>query len=272
MFQGIIEFKNTFLADPDWCNIPWSAASGNKAPFDELVDILLVLPELSGQRQGLGMTADPQEFLSRAVSSIREGERMESVLETWYESFKETVPGPLYHPELSKIDTIVDNAELGKLFPVAFYFPAFAVGQNLVYYWVAMMSVHAHLCFTYRMIAEFLTMLDTIGRSNLPCTCSSPDETLACLHHFSMEALPPLGPREQWPRTLAYNICQSVEHFMLRKMRGFGSASIMPALALVKGFWKHAPGDWSREIAWVDDMLGRIRSSGSNIARALENN
>ena len=269
MFQGVIAFKNTFLADPEWCNIPWSTKASDKAPFDKLVDILLVIPNLSAQRQALQRMADPQAFLYNALATISDGQKIESLLEEWFNDFKASVDGPLYHPELSTIKSKADSHELGKLFPVAFHFPTFLVGQNLVYYWVALMNVHAHFCFTYETIARFLSTLEAMDRDHLPCICQDVTRSPICLQHFNMGLLPALDYREEWPRTVAYNICQSVEHFLLRKTRGFGHVSALPALALVKGFWKHTPGDWSREMAWVDDMLDRIRASGSGIAGVL---
>jgi len=269
MFQGMVRLRKTFLSQPEWREIPWSTAQDGKAPFDRLVDILLDIPDLSAQRQALESTTDPHQILSGALESIRDGQRMESTVEEWFNHFKDTIPGSLYHPELSNVDSVVDDSDSGKLFPVAFHFPAFIVGQSLVFYWVAVLSVHAHLCFTYEILARLSAMLDSLGRESLSCSCDGTEKPRHCLRHFTMELLPSLGPREQWPRGAAYNICRSVEYFLLDKTRGFGPAGVLPALTMVKGFWKHAAGDWSREIAWVNDMLSRIRESGNGIADAL---
>jgi hypothetical protein len=218
------------------------------------------------------MTA-PQEILSHAVRSIHDGIRLESDLGQWFASLKTTAPGPLYSPKLSTLDSIVDNAELGKLFPVSFHFSSFLAGQNMVYFWVALMSVHAHLHFTYRTLAQLLTILNSMDRDSLPCVCDGTQDedemTTQCLRHFTMESLPALGHREDWARTTAYNICQSVEYFLPDGTRGVTTVGVLPALVLVKGFWGYAPGDWSRQIAWVDDMLHRIRASGNGIAGTL---
>lgn len=281
MFHGIVQSRKTFLAQPEWRHVPWSAIPDSKAPFDLLVDILLDIPDLSAQRQALGSQRDPQELLYNASVSIREGQRIELAVHEWFDRFRSTVPGPLYHPELSKMDSFVNSSDSGKLFPVAFRFPAFVVGQNLIYYWVALMSVYAHLCLTYAILVDLLTILESMGRSNLTCTCNDDTGTGAgagtedqaaaalCLQHFTMKLLPALDHRQRWPRVIAYNICQSVEYFMQDELRGFGPASILPPLVLVRGFWTHAPGDWSREMAWVDNMLGYIHVSGSSIARVL---
>ncbi|KAK0733039.1 hypothetical protein B0T26DRAFT_3941 [Lasiosphaeria miniovina] len=268
MFQGLVQSEKTFLALPEWRDIPWSAAPGSKAPFDTLLDILLDIPELSAQREGLQHVRNPRLFLATAVGTIRQGYMIEGALDEWFIRFKATVPGALYHPELSKIDSLVDNPDSGKLFPVAFRFPAFVIGQNVLYSWVAKLTLHAHLCFTYAILERSLGILDALGRSNFSCTCDAGAEPL-CLRHFAMDLLPPLGRRSQWPRETAYNICQSVEYFMGNPVRALSPASVLPALAVVKGFWKHAPGDWSREISWIDSRLEIIRASDTEIAVAF---
>ncbi|KAK3375657.1 hypothetical protein B0T24DRAFT_676581 [Lasiosphaeria ovina] len=268
MFQGIVQSKKTFLALPEWRDIPWSAAPGSKTPFDTLLDILLDIPELSAQRERLQHIRNPHLFLATAVGTIRQGYMIENALDEWFVRFKATVPGALYHPELSKIDSLADNPDSGKLFPVAFRFPSFVIGQNVLYSWVAKLTLHAHLCFTYEILERSLGILDALGRSNFSCTCDAGAEPL-CLRHFTMHLLPPLGHRSQWPRETAYNICQSVEYFMENPVRALSPASVLPALAVVKGFWKHAPGNWSREILWTDSRLEIIRTSDTEIAVAF---
>lgn len=265
--------RKSFLAEPEWRELPWSSATGSdsKAPFDHLVDILLDMPGLSRGRKTVEMMIDPQQILTNSRANIVDGQRLESKLDDWLEGYKSTVPGALYHPELSKIDSSVDSPEMGKLFPVAFRFPANIVGQSMIYYWVGLMSVQAHFCFTYTTISQLLSTLDSMGREKLPCTCDCglDDQDLCCLQHFTMEMLPPLGHREDWPRTTAHHICQSAEYFLQDGLRGFVPARVLPALALVKGFLKYARGDWTREIGWIDEMFGRISASGNAVAGAI---
>lgn len=272
VIQGIKQRKKTFLAEPEWRDIPWSLKSDGKLPFDRLVDILLVdVPNSFAQCQALRDMVDPRQVLSKGIENICEDQRIEGCLDEWFDSFKTTVPGELYHMELSKIDTVVDNPEVGKLFPVAFHFPAFIVGQNLVYYWAALASVQAHQYFTHAILSQLVTMLESSGRGSFSCTCDNTTEGPAhCLQHFTVELLPSLNHRTEWPYVSAYKICQSVEYFLQDKMRGFAPASMLPSLAMVKGLWKRAPGCWDREIAWVDDMLARIRASGYGIAVTVD--
>ncbi|KAK3311053.1 uncharacterized protein B0T15DRAFT_520268 [Chaetomium strumarium] len=274
VFQNIIWNSTNFLTQPDWRDVPWDPRPESKAPFDLLLDILLGLQDLSLRRQALERRLKAKEDLRRTLldglECVREGQRTEAVLEAWYDRFKALAPGALYHPELSQMDSVVDSPETGKLFPVVFRFPNFLVGQTMMYYWIALMSVQAHWCFTYATLAQLSRELDSVGRGNLVCTCAGVLEpVVTCLRHFAMRLLPPLGHREEWPTGPAYHVCQSIEYFLLRHVRPIGPASAIPGLLLVKGYWLFAPGDMSREITWVNEMLCRVRAGGGSIAGPL---
>ncbi|KAK4235351.1 hypothetical protein C8A03DRAFT_17900 [Achaetomium macrosporum] len=274
VFQNIIWCSTNFLAQPDWRDLPWGLHPESKTPFDFLLDILLDLPDLSVRRRALERRLEAKEdfrsSLLDGLECVREGQRMEAVLEAWYDRFKAVAPGALYHPELSQMDSVLDSPEMGKVFPVIFRFPNFIVGQNMLYYWIALMSVQAHWCFTYATLAQLSQTLDSVGRGNLVCTCAGVvGEAVTCLRHFAMHLLPPLGHREAWPTGAAYHVCQSIEYFMLRHARAFGPASVIPGLLLVKVYWMFAPGDMSREITWVNEMLCRVRAGGGSIAGPL---
>jgi len=136
------------------------------------------------------------------------------------------------------------------------------------------MSVQAHWCFTYASLVRLEGVLDSIGRGNLPCTCTTAvsegqEGKVRCLRHFTVGLLPPLGHREDWPTTAAYHICQSMEYFILCHAKAFGPASVIPGLLLVRAYWMYAPGDMGRETTWVNEMLCRVRVGGGSIAGPL---
>lgn len=238
------------------------------------MDILLDLPDLSARRQALERRleakADFREALLDGLECIRHGQRIEAVLEAWYGRLKSLAPGALYHAELSQINSVLDSSETGKIFPVVFRFPSFIVGQNMLYYWIALMSVQAHWCFTYATLAKLSETLDSAGRGNFVCVCTDvAEEAVTCLRHFKVDLLPPLAHRKEWPTGAAYHICQSFEYFILRHAQTFGPASLIPGLLLVKAYWMFAPGDMRREITWVNEMLCRVRVGGGSIAGPL---
>ncbi|KAK0719102.1 hypothetical protein B0H67DRAFT_147634 [Lasiosphaeris hirsuta] len=275
VFQNIIRSSSNFLAQSRWRELPWAPHPKSKTPFDFLIDILLDVPDLSVRRQALERSLEARGDLRRALldglECVGEGRRIEAVLEAWHDRFRAVAPGALYHPELSQMASALDSSEAGKVFPVIFRFPSFIVGQNMLYYWITLMSVQAHLCFTYASLAQLSDTLDSVGRDNLVCTCTCAGvaEPATCLRHFAVELLPPLGHREEWPTGPAYHICQSIEYFMLHHARAFGPASVIPGLLLVKAYWMFAPADMSREMTWVNEMLCRVRTGGGSIAGPL---
>ncbi|KAK6065777.1 hypothetical protein SCUP234_12397 [Seiridium cupressi] len=214
------------------------------------------------ERRHIGKMTDPQLILQYSLDTVCQSLQTEERLADWFGSFEDTVPGPLYYPELSIRQCSSDERALGMLFPIAFRFPAPSVAQNLIFYWTALLSIHAHLISIYDMLSGLMDTLDMI-RADLPCTCDS-----GCLRHFEMGSLPPLGHRRDWPRTIAYDICQSMEYCLQDNGRGFGLVSVLPVLSVVKAHWTYWPGDWTREIAWVDEVLLELGQK-SAIARFL---
>lgn len=271
MFQSFGRRSTTFLTEPAWRELPWSSP---KSHFDELLDILLEVPVLFAHSDALAKITSPPLKLRGSLLSIRKAQQMESQLSDWLVNLKASTSGALYHPELSKLGSVTEDPELGKVFPVAFHFSAFAVAQNVLYYWLGLIVVHAQLCFAYEKLDCFMATLAPI-RGALPCTCFDTDATETdgcptnCLQHFEMRLLPPLGHRLDWPKTTAYNISQSIEYFVQDGLPSFRSAAALPALAVVKAYWESLPGDWSREVAWTNDMFSRIRESGYEIAKVF---
>ncbi|KAK9420262.1 hypothetical protein SUNI508_06531 [Seiridium unicorne] len=259
MYQSFIQRSTAMLSKPEWCNVPFDRP---KDHFDQLLDILLDIPSHFSERRHIGEMTDPQLILQYSLDTVRQSLRTEERLADWFGSFEDTVPGPLYYPELSIRQCSNDERALGMLFPIAFRFPAPSVAQNLIFYWTALLSIHAHLISIYDMLSGLMDTLDMI-RADLPCTCDS-----GCLRHFEMGSLPPLGRRRDWPRTIAYYICQSMEYCLQDNGRGFGPVSVLPVLSVVKAHWTYWPGDWTREIAWVDEVLLELGQK-STIARFL---
>jgi hypothetical protein len=209
-------------------------------------------------------------MLLKTIENLRESERMGKCLADWFTKFEATAAGSLYYPKLSNMNSAGDSPELGKVFPVAFYFPAFSVAQTLIFYWTALIVVHGHMCFVYERLAHLVELLVT-AKEGMQFMSGYPDSNdsaaaMMCLHHSATDLLSSLGSSTEWPRAPARNICQSVEYFLQEKMSGEGPLSILPALLIVKAYWKFTPGDWSHEMLWVDDMVSKIQDKGNEIA------
>lgn len=262
--------STNFLTEPDWRELPWASCPTSKSPHDELVDIFLEIPLLSAQSDAAEVATNTHEKLFKTIENVRESQRMGTCLADWFSKFEATSAGSLYYPKLSKMNSPADNPELGKAFPVAFYFPAFSVAQTLVFYWAALIVVHGHMCFVYEKLAHLVELL-VRAKEDRQFTSGYPDSNdseaaMTCLHHAATDLLSSLGSSIEWPCAPARNICQSVEYFLQEKMRGEGPLSILPAILIVKAYWKFTPVDWSHEILWVDDMISKIQGKGNEIA------
>ncbi|ETS73394.1 hypothetical protein PFICI_14999 [Pestalotiopsis fici W106-1] len=267
VFQGLVRRSASFLIEPSWIQNPWGS---EKSHFDLLLDIVLELPVLFVQSDAIAKIACPQERLKKFLETIHKGQRMESLLTTWLARFEPSVNGPLYYPELK----FTENASGGyRLSSIVFQFPAFFVAQNVVYYWLGLLIVHAHLCFMYNGLERLMDALASV-MDTYACTCDSTSENepggpAACVRHFNLKMLPPLAHRRNWGKTTAYNICQSIDYFLQEDLRDFGTTTVIPALAIVKTYWGLWPGDWTREISWAQHMLKDIMARGSGIAGHL---
>jgi hypothetical protein len=267
---SLLQHENSFLAQRDWRDLPWTAGDDKKAQFDGLLDIFFDMSKLAIQREELKRTVNPRHVLSKAFATLSKGQDTALALNQWFDEFRRTVPGGLYYAKLSSSNNSANDTSTGRLFPVAFHFPASIVAQNLVYYWAAQIFVQSHLCLIHNMVSRSIDALELMDRSRLPCLCDSTGGRLLCLQHFTADLLPGFESRDDWPHTPACNICQSVEYFLSDPAPGPGPITIMPALIFAKGMWKHAPpGSKAREIAWIDDILRGIARSGSGIAIAL---
>jgi hypothetical protein len=262
--------STNFLTEPDWRELPWASCPTSKSPHDELVDILLEIPLLYSQSDAAEVATNTHEKLSKTIENVRESQHMGQCLADWFKKFEATSAGSLYYPEYSNISSAADSPELGKVFPVAFYFPAFSVAQTLVFYWSALIVVHGHMCFVYERLAHLVELLVS-AKEDRQFTSGYPDSNdseaaMTCLHHAATDLLSSLGSSIESPLSPARNICQSVEYFLQEKMRGEGTISILPALLIVKAYWRFTPGDWSHEKLWVDDMISNIQGMGNEIA------
>ena len=241
---------------------------------DQVVDMLLALPDLLSQANAIQAASSPAIKLCLSLRLVRMSLCIEADLGAWYARFADTVTGPLCWAVLSTSDNAANASELGKLFPVSFQFPAFVVAQPLLLYWLGLFVVHNQLCFAYQILAGLVEAED---QSVMECLCEKKDNDddvhsviSMCPRHFKLQMLPPLGHRIEGSRSLGSKICQSTEYFLQDKMRSMGASLMMMVLIVVRAYWKDEPHDMSRHIMWISDVLAKIRTKGNEIAGFIE--
>jgi len=271
VFRGLQQRRPSFLAEPVWLESPWAFLA--RDPHDHLIDILLKAPSIYADADAAENAVSPPRALAALVRGIHQCWQVNEELDAWFGTLESSVSGALYWPELATMKTPADAGRHGMLFPVAFCFPSFLIAHTLVLYWTASVILHQHLCVLYRRV-------EALAGETEACTCEEhvrgdglDAETVgltACLRHFKPHQLPRLGARRDWARTVARDLCQSVEYFLKDSMRCLGPASILPSLMTVGWLWEHEAGDWDREVAWVRHMLVTVQRKGNEIAGCTE--
>jgi hypothetical protein len=265
VYQSIVQRSSSILADHDWRHMPWPS---RKAPFDEVVDFILEAPKFMAQSDSINMLTSPQSILAASLKTISATQDFNTRLMKWYAGFSASHPGGLYHARLSTRESCSDNPELGKVFPVAYHFPSLPIAQTMLYFWMCQVIAHAHLCSQYAKLERLMKTLEPIA-ADIPCLCSGVTDAYrpgVCLRHFEVRSLVPLGHFAEWPSSVAYNICQSIDYCLQHSNKVYGPATSLPALALVREHWKRSDGEWAREISWVNDTIRLIASKDYRIS------
>jgi hypothetical protein len=175
-------------------------------------------------------------------------------LRALYENFEKCASGLLYWPEFSTLESRLDDAQLGKVFPISFHFPVFVVAQLVATYWATMMAVHHLLMWTYHNLSRFESSTtkttDSVSTSNANGRHSAVSSAVRAREHSKI-----------W-KIMVWNICQSVEYFSKDSMGFSGQILMFTHLSGCKGCLESVPDseDWSREIAWITDHIEKVQN------------
>ncbi|KAH7144321.1 hypothetical protein B0J13DRAFT_42182 [Dactylonectria estremocensis] len=267
IFHGLGQRQATFLAQPEWIEKPWETTP--KDHHDLLMDLFLQLPSILSKIDALDNDDRPQQVAAGCAGILQGCLRFESNLGTWLSVFRVAAAGPLYWPELSTTASETDSPELGKLFPVSMCFPSFRVAETMVLFWTLRVLLHFH---AYKIQQKLYAAQETVSEYY--------DEThgmsqyvvvdMTAQHFPPAEVLlPPLGHQEESYQTSARYICQSVEYVSRIKPRNLGPNTMLPSLVVVRAILSIAPGDWARELAWVNETLSRIQQMGTQLVGCI---
>jgi hypothetical protein len=187
----------------------------------------------------------------------------------------------LHWPELSTEVNPADDAERGKLFPVAFHFPNLIIAHTCMIYWAALILLWAILMHVYEVLSTLQVHIDDLADaegSSCP-VCSNADSShytsncedggkVAQRAKFDVTDLPPIEPRIDVLAAIR-NICQSVEYCMQEEMRGMGPAvTVIPLMAVIDVlpiFPHHV-----RELAWAQAAFNKVNEKGFRLMRHVE--
>ncbi|KAF5582353.1 hypothetical protein FPANT_8564 [Fusarium pseudoanthophilum] len=260
-FQGLAQDHSTQLARLAWMNGPWLSKS--KTMHDQLLDIFLQVSEPLSRARAVMISQPSQSSLSAGLKALSALLGLDGELTTWFESYQDTYP-TLYWPEFSIASSSTDSEDMGRLYPVSFQFPSYHVAETMVLYWTVQILIHASTYSLYTRLtsSEFKNnaRVEDEGLSAKGIGRAS----LAHIHH-KIE----ISDLVLWPETSARYICQSVEYFFRHEFRGMGAGVILPPLLVAKACLSRSARDFSREIAWIDEAIGRIQGNGAELAACV---
>jgi hypothetical protein len=225
------------LSRPEWLEQPWNFLP--KSPHDDIVDTLFHLPVIFGRFDAVSRERNEDVLHAGLCDVIASYLKIESVLQGLHENFNRSISGSLYWPELSTLESPLDDEESGRLFPVSFQFPSFSVALTVTTYWSNMMIIHNQLGHAYDRL-ESLPPLDNHNSQPLP----------------SVPA--PCASGSKW-ETMAKNVCQSVEYFLQDHMGSLGPLTILSFLSGCYSCFGNGAGHWSREMCWISDSMLQIK-------------
>lgn len=253
--QAIPRNRATFMSDPEWLEVPWKGRT--KSLTDRFMDVFMLGPSILEAAQSIGDLKTPSSLLA-CLAVIDSCWRADAAMRAIYAELEASVDGPLFWPELSTLDNPADDAETGKLFPVAFHFVSFRVARICELYWAMCIILWGGLFHLYHAVA----LMEPLTPDEDECACTTPVHV--CPRGFNIADLPPLQDRDVM--TAVRNICQSFEYCVQPANRLLGASSIAFPLQVVIATLREFPGR-EREIWWCASALDVIDRKGFRILK-----
>jgi hypothetical protein len=179
--QALAERRNTFLASPDWMSLPFK--NRPKSTFQQLLDSVVKVPNIIADgyqmlQAPLEGTAslDPSAMVLFILGLVDRCWKVDAQLSEFYATLEKETLGPVYWPELSNDFDVVDTeAQLGKVFPVAFKFLDMRMAHICLIY--CMSSLGHFISF---LVEPFVLKLKCLSgfQSNSTFAIFSSDQTL----------------------------------------------------------------------------------------------
>ena len=255
-----------FLADKEWMEIPYSIHP--KSAGDRVWDYMAQTPGIFKRTDEMQRSL-PVQSLCIALEVIEYCWKTDGELADLHVQLEKSVPGPLFWPELSKIDNASDGgANGGKVFPVAYQFFNLHMATLLLSYWSLLTVVYNGMMLLYRVMDTVPVdrkAVKALGADAPPallrgispdcppdCACGG-DPDVPCIARFDMSTLRPLEHRADFMGP-ARNICQTVEYCMQPQMLDLGWYAVVAPLAVVIETIKDYP-QCAKEMEWARYVL-----------------
>ena len=272
--QAITERRRTFLSSSEWITLPWKGRE--KTKYHQFLDTMALLPNVIAEGydlfNALGSEAetkssDPMAQLAKVLEVINHTWQLDANFRAFYADFERENLGQLYWPELSLgTVTTADEAELGKVFPVAFQFLNTNHAYICVLYWTSSAILWAGMVYMYKVIAGFQAQR---AAPQAPEDATSSNSEGDHQPGFGVEQLPPLEHRADIS-SAAKNICQSVEYSILNEdQTPWATRVVFPLKVCVEAF--HDTPGCEREETWSIAAMEKLSGGGIRILGHIGN-
>jgi hypothetical protein len=242
--------KKTFLSEEAWMTIPFSETP--KTPFHQMLDILLLSPELMDRAEQLGREQVPERKLRLCLEMVDTCWKLDERMEAFYSTLEYTISGQLYwHSESSygPLDQYPFSTKLE--------FIDSGVGVTITLWWAALVLLWSGMCELYELIDTIMAQGQVMKGRLRPADTWPDFDAIACRIQ-----LRPLGHRSQFI-TPAQNVCRAVEFLMNDDI---SLAVLLAPLSMIAQVLPAWPG-FESEVQWARVALGKIRQRGVELAR-----
>ncbi|KAM5440540.1 hypothetical protein McanMca71_004617 [Microsporum canis] len=256
VIQAVLNREPDFLSEPLWMEGPWALFP--KAPMDRINDCLALSPAILQKASHL-VFLDPKPKVELARQLAQECLEIDKLLDDIYVDIQSIGPGPLYWNVVAKLRIPTDIN--GPLFPVVYFFKDLKVAWLVMTYWAARLMLWVGLCDLYdviehiqpEVIRDSLSPESTDDDTRIDQPCPSGTSTL----------FPQLGHRKHY-RSMAHNVCQSIEYFLQPCMKMGGAFSVSSVLGVVLGSIIGRPS-FTEEATWMRAVLGLVQRKGHRL-------
>lgn len=250
-----MERRSTFLSNPEWISLPWQ---GFKKPIaSDLLDLTASMANIveSGYKllYRTAMPLDsPEALLLPSLEIVDQCWKLDVRLQAWYTRLEKEISGPVYWPELSTGVCLVEDPDLGNVFPVAFHFSDLKIAHVCMLYWATFSILWSGMASLYQVMERF----------------HPSDGSGDCSRTFRASQLPPLEHRKD-VTALGKNICQSIKFCIDDQVGGFRPVSVVFPLKVAIEALQCGP-NCVRELAWAEAAMKHISGSGVRILSHLD--
>lgn len=229
---------------------------------DRLLDIFLRVPGLLSRARAVAVSQPSQTSVTTSLEALTALLALNGELNQWLESYQYTYP-TTHWPKLSTASSSTDSEEMGRLYPVSFQFPSYHVAETMILYWTVQILIHASISSLYARLTSSEKDITIFEVDDLSPE-DNDDISLA-----DIQRIHDTSDFMSWPETSARYICQSVEYFFQKEFRGMGAGVVLSPLLVVKACLSRSAEDFSREITWINETIGRIQGNGAGLAACI---